>query len=175
MLAGLLRSEDVALDVVAPDMQALFAAIGELMWRNHALDPKAVALGLAARERVGSTALGQGVAIPHARLGDLRCPVLAYLRLRHPLHCDTPDGHPVVDVFSLLVPEPATREHLEMLAEVAQGVSDPAFRQRLHEQADARMVWLDLTRRFDKLPATDWRAIPLPDCSFKTDCQARSP
>ncbi len=156
-------------------MQALFAAIGELMWRNHALDPKAVACGLAARELAGSTALGRGVAIPHARLGDLRCPVLAYLRLRHPLHCDTPDGHPVVDVFSLLVPDPATREHLEILAEVAQGVSDPAFRQRLHEQTDARVVWLDLVRLFDGLPATDWQAVPPSDCGFETHCQASSP
>ena len=91
-----------------------------------------VVVGLSRREQVGSTGLGEGVAIPHTRVEDLSRIHLAYLRLNSPLPFDAPDGRPVSDVLIILVPKQATEEHLLILADVAQLFSDRQFRERLH-------------------------------------------
>lgn len=91
-----------------------------------------VATGLSRREQVGSTGLGEGIAIPHARVEDLSRIQLAYLRLKQPIPYDAPDGRPVSDVMVILVPKRATDEHLQILAEIAQIFGDRRFRERLH-------------------------------------------
>jgi PTS system nitrogen regulatory IIA component len=93
--------------------------------------------GLMERERLASTALGLGVALPHARIKGLKRPLAVFIRLHSPIAFDAPDNQPVADVFVLLVPEQATELHLQMLAEVAAKFGDPVFRNRLNQQQDA--------------------------------------
>lgn len=95
---------------------------------------------LFAREKLGSTGLGQGVAIPHGRIKGLKQAVGAFLRLSAPVPFDSPDGRPVDLLFVLLVPEQATEQHLQILSELAQRFSDRAFREKLHTVDDASAV-----------------------------------
>jgi PTS system nitrogen regulatory IIA component len=99
-----------------------------------------VAASLAAREKLGSTGLGQGIAIPHGRIHGLREAVGAYARLRSPVPFDAPDAKPVEQLFVLLVPEQATDQHLQLLSELAQMFSDRMFREQLMTAPDAATV-----------------------------------
>jgi PTS system nitrogen regulatory IIA component len=92
---------------------------------------------LFARERLGSTGLGQGVAIPHGRIKGLKDAVGALVRVAQAVPFDAPDGGPVSLAFILLVPEKATEKHLQILSELAQMFSDRELRQNLATVADA--------------------------------------
>ncbi len=101
---------------------------------------------LFAREKLGSTGLGQGVAIPHGRIKGLKEAAGAFIRLATPVPFDSPDGRAVDLLFVLLVPEQATEEHLQILSELAQRFSDRAFREKLQAAttpADIVALFLD--------------------------------
>ena len=85
------------------------------------------------RERLGSTALGEGVAVPHCRLPGCTLTIGALLRLTDGIDFDAPDGKPVDLLFVLVVPEQSTDEHLKLLAHLAGQFSEPAFRQSLRD------------------------------------------
>lgn len=91
---------------------------------------------LAAREKLGSTGLGHGVAIPHGRMAGVNQSVGAFMRLKHPLDYDAHDGQPVDLVFGLLVPQGATETHLKHLAAIAEMFSDNEFCQQARGAAD---------------------------------------
>ncbi len=91
---------------------------------------------LSAREKLGSTGLGHGVAIPHGRMPGVTQSVGAFMRLKHPLDYDAHDGQPVDLVFGLLVPQGATEAHLKHLAAIAEMFSDNAFCAQAREAAD---------------------------------------
>jgi PTS system nitrogen regulatory IIA component len=86
---------------------------------------------LFAREKLGSTGLGRGVAIPHGRIKGLKEAVGALVRTRQPIPFDAPDAQPVNLIFVLLVPDRATDAHLQILSELAQMFSDKVFRDKL--------------------------------------------
>jgi PTS system nitrogen regulatory IIA component len=128
------------LDVVVSGKIELLEEIGQHLARLHDLSEAAVVRSLAHRGQVGSTALGQRVAIPHARIKGPDRARLAYFRLKRPIPYDAPDGKPVSDVIVILVPTLATEEHLRILALVSQLFSDPRFGKRLHGGASAMAV-----------------------------------
>lgn len=132
LLAGLLGPQDVLLDVQVKDRRALFELVDAHLAHQHGLPKGCAALGLGNRERIGSTGLGEGVAVPHARLRQLGHVCLMYVRLAKPIDFDAPDAQPVKDVLVLLVPEKARQEHLDILADLTQMFSKRRFRQRLH-------------------------------------------
>ncbi len=88
---------------------------------------------LVAREKLGSTGFGNGIAIPHCRMVGCNAPVSAVLRLETPVDFDAIDGAPVDLLFVLLVPEAATDEHLELLRQIASMLDREEVRQRLRE------------------------------------------
>ena len=118
-------------------MERLFEQAGLLFENQDGVARSVVFESLFARERLGSTGLGQGVAIPHGRIKALKEAQGALLRLAQPVPFDAPDGQPVGLVFVLLVPEKATEKHLQILSELAQMFSDRAFRARLNEAGGA--------------------------------------
>jgi PTS system nitrogen regulatory IIA component len=130
-VAELLPAANILLDVDAGSKARLFDAVGALVESNCGLPRAVVVDSLAAREKLGSTGLGQGVAIPHGRIKGLREAQGAFVRLRAPIAFDAPDGKPVAQVFVLLVPEHATERHLQLLSELAQMFSEKSFRERL--------------------------------------------
>ena len=91
---------------------------------------------LSAREKLGSTGLGHGVAIPHGRMAGVSESVGAFMRLKHPLDYEAHDGNGVDLVFGLLVPQQATEAHLKHLAAIAEMFSDEAFCKQAREADD---------------------------------------
>jgi PTS system nitrogen regulatory IIA component len=89
------------------------------------------------RERLGSTAIGHGVAIPHGRCNAFPTTRAVFLRLREPVDFDAGDGEPVDLVFAMTVPRHFTQEHLQLLAELAEQFADAGFRDALRGAPDA--------------------------------------
>ena len=139
-IAALLPASNVVVDLDVATKTQFFTAIGAVFERSAALSQAQVAASLAAREKLGSTGLGQGIAIPHGRIHGLRDALGAYARLRTPVPFDAPDGRPVQQLFVLLVPEHATDQHLQLLSELAQMFSERTFRERLAQAPDAAAV-----------------------------------
>jgi PTS system nitrogen regulatory IIA component len=143
-LAELLSARDILLDVATPGKFELLEKIGEHMEWVNGLSRETVVRSLLHREQIGSTAVGEGVAIPHARLEKLDLIQLAYLRLKAPIAFEAPDGKPVTDVFVILVPKVASEAHLRILGDASQLFSDPTFREHLHQAAnssDAKLLF----------------------------------
>jgi|CXWL01.1.fsa_nt_gi PTS system nitrogen regulatory IIA component len=130
-IAQHLWPEDILLDIKVANKDELFEVIGRHMEREHAIPCDRVISGLSRRERVGSTGLGEGIAIPHARVESLTRIHAVYLHIKTPISYDAPDGQSVSDVLVLLVPKQATEEHLLILADATQMFADYRFRQRL--------------------------------------------
>ena len=136
-IAELLPVGNILLDLDAGSKARLFEAVGALFEAKRGLPRKIVVDSLLAREKLGSTGLGQGIAIPHGRIRGLKEALGAYVRLKSPIAFDAPDGKPVAQVFVLLVPEHATEQHLQLLSELAQMFSENRFRDGLASPADA--------------------------------------
>src|SRR5512136_3052819 len=130
-IAELLPPANVLLDPEAGSKKRVFERVGLLFENNHNIARSVVFDSLFAREKLGSTGLGQGVAIPHGRIKGLKEAVGALVRMGEPIPFDAPDGAPVKLIFVLLVPERATDLHLQILSELAQMFSDQQFRDRL--------------------------------------------
>ena len=96
---------------------------------------------LSAREKLGSTGLGHGVAIPHGRVAGIESSVGAFIRLKHPLDYEAHDGHPVDLIFGLLVPHGATEAHLKHLAAIAELFSDENFCKQARSAADDKALY----------------------------------
>ena len=136
-IAQLLTPSSIALDIEADSKARLFDEAGALFERSSGLAHSTVSSSLAAREKLGSTGLGQGIAIPHGRIKGLTKATGAFIRLAQPIAFDAPDGKPVGQLFVLLVPEHATEEHLQLLSELAQMFSERSFRDRLGAAVNA--------------------------------------
>lgn len=140
LIATLLPLANIVLDLDASSKQMVFERAGELFERNQKLSHRAVFESLSAREKLGSTGLGQGIAVPHGRIKGLSDATGALLRLKSPVPFDAPDGAPVRLLFVLLVPTHATDLHLQILGELAQVFSDKSLREQLmatHDPAHA--------------------------------------
>jgi len=136
-MGALLPAENILLDADLPGPTGLFHAVGALFERRFDLPAARVATSLEARERIGSTGLGQGVAVPHARIKGLERAVAAFVRTRVPIDFGAPDDKPVSDFLVLLVPAHATDAHLQILADVATRFDDADFRRLLRACTDA--------------------------------------
>lgn len=131
-IAGWLCPREVVVDLDVPDKEGVLKAAAAIIGRLHQVDPAPVFRALSRREQVGSTAIGQGIAIPHARINGIERPLTLYIRPRHALPFAATDGKPVNSILVIIVPaDGAADDHLELLALVAEMFSDSAFRRRL--------------------------------------------
>ena len=137
LIAKLLPPANVVVSLEASSKKRAFEQAGLLFENNHGIARSTVFDSLFAREKLGSTGLGQGIAIPHGRIKGLKHPIGAFVRLLAPVQFDAPDGKPVDLIFVLLVPEAANEHHLQLLSELAQMFSDKAFREQLGGAPDA--------------------------------------
>jgi PTS system nitrogen regulatory IIA component len=132
-LSTILPLPQVLVQVEASSKKRAFEEAGLLFESLHGLSRALVTDSLFARERLGSTGLGHGVAIPHGRIRGLKAPMAAVLQLGVPIGFDAPDDQPVALLIFLLVPEAATQKHLEILSEIAELLSDADLRNTLKE------------------------------------------
>ena len=137
LIAKLLPTANVVVGLEASSKKRAFEQAGLLFENNHGIARSTVFDSLFAREKLGSTGLGQGIAIPHGRIKTLKDALGAFIRLAEPVPFDAPDGKPVSMLFVLLVPEQANEHHLQLLSELAQMFSDRAFREQLLNAPDA--------------------------------------
>ena len=131
LVSKILNASHVSLDLQASSKKRLFEQAGLLFENLDGIARSLVFESLFAREKLGSTGLGQGVAIPHGRIKGLKEALGALVRMKQPIPFDAPDSQPVALIFVLLVPDRATDVHLQILSELAQMFSDKAFRERL--------------------------------------------
>jgi PTS system nitrogen regulatory IIA component len=136
-IAKLLTLDNVLVDLEASSKKRVFEQAGLLFENHQGIGRSLVYDALFAREKLGSTGLGQGIAIPHGRIKGLKEAKGAFLRLATPVQFDAPDGKPVNLVFVLLVPEAATEFHLQLLSELAHIFSDKTFREKVMAATDA--------------------------------------
>jgi len=144
-LSRILPAGNIVLDMPATSKKRAFEQAGLLFENHHGLARSTVFDSLFSRERLGSTGLGQGVAVPHGRVKGLTEALAAFVRLAQPVPFDAPDGQPVGLLMFLLVPEAATQQHLDILAELAQLLSNKALRERLASESDPAVVHKLLT------------------------------
>jgi PTS system nitrogen regulatory IIA component len=137
LVGKLLAPSHVLADLQASSKKRLFEQAGLLFENHDGIARSQVFDSLFARERLGSTGLGQGVAIPHGRIKGLKEALGAFIRVAQPVPFDAPDGAPVTLAFVLLVPEKATEKHLQILSELAQMFSDRALREAMMAAKDA--------------------------------------
>lgn len=136
-LASILSPEQVLAHVEVTSKKRAFEEAGLLFENLHGLSRALVTDSLFSRERLGSTGLGHGVAIPHGRIKGLKSPMAAVFQLANPIGFDAPDDVVVGLLIFLLVPEAATQKHLEILSEIAELLSDADLRERMLASSDA--------------------------------------
>ena len=136
-LSVILPAAQVLVSVDATSKKRAFEEAGLLFETLHGLNRALITDSLFARERLGSTGLGHGVAIPHGRIKGLKQPLAAVFQLANPIGFDAPDEQPVQLMIFLLVPEAATQKHLEILSEIAELLSDSGLREQMKTSADA--------------------------------------
>lgn len=136
---------NIVLDLPATSKKRAFEQAGLLFENNQGIARTAVFHSLINRERLGSTALGHSVAVPHGRIKNLKEPYAAFLRLAEPVRFDIADGRTARLLFILLIPEAATQLHLDLLAAIARLMSDADIRQALTEETDIDVIHALLT------------------------------
>ncbi len=139
-ISQLLPIENIVLDLDASSKKRVFEHAGLVFENNQGIARSAVFDSLFSREKLGSTGLGKGIAIPHGRIKGLKEACGAFSRLATPIPFDSPDGEPVSLLFVLLVPEQATEQHLQILSELAERFSDRSCRDALTLATDAESV-----------------------------------
>ncbi len=130
-LSQILPPAQILVGLEATSKKRAFEEAGLLFENLHGLNRALVTDSLFARERLGSTGLGHGVAIPHGRIKGLKAPLAAVFQLAAPIGFDAPDEQAVRLLIFLLVPEAATQKHLEILSEIAELLSDSGLREQL--------------------------------------------
>ena len=139
-LASILPPAQVLVRVDATSKKRAFEEAGLLFEALHGLSRALVTDSLFARERLGSTGLGHGVAIPHGRIKGLKAPMAAVFQLAAPIGFAAPDEQPVGLLIFLLAPEAAPQTPLEILSEIAELLSDAPLRERIKASTDAELL-----------------------------------
>lgn len=142
----ILPRENVVLGLDVSSKKRAFEQAGLIFENNCSIARSLVSDNLFARERLGSTGLGHGVAVPHGRIKGLKAPVAAFIRLAEPIPFESPDGQPVKLLVFLLIPDHVTQQHLEILSEVAEMFSDDAFRTALATNPNPAAVHALITK-----------------------------
>ena len=145
-LADILSAGRVATGVAVTSKKRALEEIAKLLAAGApGVSQTDIVNSLSAREKLGSTGLGHGVAIPHGRMSGITASVGAFIRLKHPVDYDTHDGQPVDLIFGLLVPQHATGEHLQHLAAIAEKFSEDDFCASVHAAKDEAALLALLT------------------------------
>ena len=153
LLSKIIPENNVLLGLSVTSKKRALEQASLLFENNQGLERAAVFDSLFARERLGSTGLGEGVAVPHGRIKGISQAVAAFIRLAEPIAFDAPDGKPVSMMVFLLVPEAATQQHLDILAEIAQLLSSASVREQLASELDPAVIHRILCSEASDLPS----------------------
>lgn len=141
----LLNVNTIFLDVSVRNVEDLFAIAGKHFESITQIPAAQIGQCLLDREKLGSTGLGVGVAIPHGRVKGLKVPLAGFYQLSKSIDFKAPDHEPVDVAIILLVPEQATQKHLDLLSDIAQLLSDGSRRDILRQEKDPQKLLATLT------------------------------
>ena len=134
LISDLLSPERIQFDVHSSSKKRLLELISqELANNSDQLSQREIFESLCSRERLGSTGLGNGVAIPHGRVKGSDTVEASFIRLKKPLPFDAVDGEPVDLLFAMTVPEQCNDDHLKLLAQAAELFSNPTLLRQLRQ------------------------------------------
>jgi PTS system nitrogen regulatory IIA component len=142
-VTALLSPDRVFIDPNISSKKKLLEFIANTVTEQCGLTQSKLFNSLLDRERLGSTGLGNGFAIPHARLPDLKEAIGFFVKLAKPIKFDAPDNQPVDLIFCIIIPEHATDEHLQILASLAKTFSQPSIREAIrtaHTDSDVTRI-----------------------------------
>ena len=146
-ISDFLSSNRVALGVTVSSKKRALEEIAKYLALGAPTVTQADILSsLVNREKLGSTALGHGVAIPHGRIAGISSTIGALIRLKHPLEYESHDGRPVDLLFGLVVPQQATGDHLQHLKAIAEKFSDESFCDQLRTATDEGTAYALIAR-----------------------------
>jgi len=143
-LQDIIDPERIAYDVDVSSKKRALETISDILVKGGGgenLVSHDVCESLIAREKLGSTGIGCGVAIPHGRLKNTDKTLAAFIKLHKGVDYDAIDNQAVDLIFALLVPENSTEEHLKILAEIAEMFSNETFRKKLREASNPQALW----------------------------------
>jgi PTS system nitrogen regulatory IIA component len=132
-----LAREDIVLGLDVPAKTQALEEIAKHLGRRHHIEHTTIFNALVRREKSGSTAVGHGLAIPHARIADIRQPIVFLARTKLPIKFGALDHQPVSVLFVIIVPEHANEEHLLILGAVAEMFASENFRSQLESATDS--------------------------------------
>jgi PTS system nitrogen regulatory IIA component len=146
-IAEILSSNRVVVGVAASSKKRALEEIAKVLALGApTVTPADILNSLVGREKLGSTSLGHGVAIPHGRIAGITNSIGALLRLKHPVEYESHDGRPVDLVFGLVVPQQATGDHLQHLKAIAEKFSEESFCEQLRAASDDLAAYTLITR-----------------------------
>jgi len=140
IVSRLLSSGDVIVGLDVPNKLRALEQAAVILERRHKVSHAPVLRALWRREQVGSTALGHGIAVPHARITGISEPIVLFVRMKSAIEFQAPDHKPVSLFFVILVPEHASDEHLKILATVSEMFSNKSFRDRLEATTEPAAI-----------------------------------
>ena len=144
-LDALIDKQSVLANLKAPNKKQLLLELSQAMASRVAIDHRLIFETLLKREKLGSTGIGQGIAIPHGKVAALSRVYGLFARLRAPVEFDSVDGRPVDLVFVLLAPEHAGADHLKALAKISRLLRNPDVVAKLRGTEDAEGLYAILT------------------------------
>ena len=140
IISRILSSDDVVVGLDVPNKLRALEEAAVILERHHKVSHAPVLRALWRREQVGSTGLGHGIAVPHARITGISEPIVLFVRMKSAVEFHAPDRKPVSVLFVILVPEHANDEHLKILATVSEMFSNKTFRDRLEATMEAAAI-----------------------------------
>ena len=153
-LDSLIDKQSVLASLMAPNKKQLLQELSQALAAQVAVDHRVIFETLLKREKLGSTGIGQGIAIPHGKLPSIARVYGLFARLAQPVDFDSVDGQPVDLVFVLLAPEDAGADHLKALAKISRVLRDPAMVAKLRGTDDAQGLYAILTEPAASKPAS---------------------
>ena len=153
-LDTLIDKQSVLANLKAPNKKQLLVELSQALASRVAIDHRLIFETLLKREKLGSTGIGQGIAIPHGKVATLPRVYGLFARLATPVEFDSIDGRPVDLVFALLAPEHAGADHLKALAKISRLLRDPAVVAKLRGTEEAESLYAILTEPSGNASAT---------------------
>lgn len=141
-----LKEGAIIAELNATDKKAVLEELTDTLAEGSGVRQEEMVRVLLERERLGSTGIGGGIAIPHGKLGLLQSLLMAFGRSREGVDFDAMDGKPAHLFFLLLAPENSTGAHLKMLARISRSLKNSVFRERLMNAADGRELYMVIQR-----------------------------
>ena len=147
-ITGMIKKDYIIEELKATSKRAVLAELSEILSRDaEGLPPGAMVEVLLEREKLGSTGIGDGIAIPHGKLKNLDRLMISFGRSRQGIDFDAIDGKPVHLFFLLMAPESSTGQHLKALAKISRMLKDPEFRNDLMAATSAGEIYRKIAER----------------------------